>query len=163
MTQTAIDNIEIKCDDNEQYSRRSCVRIHGLDFNSDEDNVMKKVERCYRDMAIEFNQNEIDVLIVLVNPLSIKKKKKKKVRSIIIKFRVWESITAFCKVRPRNHLDQQKKPSSNFNVSLDLNKRFYNLLTKARGLVSNNHLIQYAFTDINCSLVLDTRLSPCVD
>ena len=60
MTQTAIDNIEIKCDDKEQYSRRLCVRIHGLDFNSDEDNVMKKVERCYRDMAIEINQNEID-------------------------------------------------------------------------------------------------------
>ena len=46
MTQTLIDNIEIKYDDNEQYSRRSCVRIHGLDFNRDEDNnVMKKVER----------------------------------------------------------------------------------------------------------------------
>ena len=98
------------------------------------------------------------VLIILVNPLSINKKKKEKVRSII-KFRVWESRTAFCKVRPRNHLDQQKKPGSNCNVSLDLNKRCYNLLTKARGLVSNDHLVLYAFSDINCSLVLDTRLS----
>ena len=25
--QTAVDNLEIKCDDNKQYSRRSCVRI----------------------------------------------------------------------------------------------------------------------------------------
>ena len=51
----------MKCEDNEQYSRRSCVRIHGLDFNSAEDNnVMEKVERSYRDMVIEFLQNEID-------------------------------------------------------------------------------------------------------
>ena len=34
MKQTAIDNLEIKCDDNEQYSQRSCIRIHGLDFNN---------------------------------------------------------------------------------------------------------------------------------
>ena len=40
---------------------RPCVHIHGIYFNSDgDDNVMEKVERCYRDMGIEFNQNEID-------------------------------------------------------------------------------------------------------
>ena len=61
MKQIAIYNLEIQCDDNEQYSRRSCVRIHGLDYNCDEDNnVMEKVERCYRDMGIDFNLNEID-------------------------------------------------------------------------------------------------------
>ena len=35
MKQTTIDNIEIKCDVNKQYTRKSCVRIHGLDFISD--------------------------------------------------------------------------------------------------------------------------------
>ena len=40
---------------------RPCVHIHCIYFNSDgDDNVMEKVERCYRDMGIEFNQNEID-------------------------------------------------------------------------------------------------------
>ena len=37
MKQNIIDHLEIKCDDNEQYSQRSCLRIHGLDFSSDED------------------------------------------------------------------------------------------------------------------------------
>ena len=61
MKKTALDNLEIKCDDNEQYCRRWCLRIYVLDFNSDEDNdVMEKVEKCYRDMGIEFKQNEID-------------------------------------------------------------------------------------------------------
>ena len=61
LKQNIIDHPEIKCDDNEQYSRRSCLQIHGLDFSSDEDEgVLKKVEKCYSDMGIEFNQNEID-------------------------------------------------------------------------------------------------------
>ena len=61
MKQNIIDHLEIKCDDNEQYSQRSCLRIHGLDFSRNEDvGVLKKVEKCYSDMGIEFNQNEID-------------------------------------------------------------------------------------------------------
>ena len=87
MKQTAIDNIEIKCDDNKQYSQRLCVRIHGLDFNRDEDNnVMKKVERFYRDMGIEFNQNQID-RAHYIGKSFIYKKEKKRVISVIIKFR----------------------------------------------------------------------------
>ena len=64
--------------------------------------------------------------------------KNKKVGSVIIKFRSWKSRTAFCKARPKNHLVRQNKPGFSFNVSLYLTKRRYNLLTKARGLVSNN-------------------------
>ena len=61
MKQNIIDHLEIKCDDNEQYTQRSCLRIHGLNFSSDEDEgVLKKVGKCYSDMGIEFNQNEID-------------------------------------------------------------------------------------------------------
>ena len=82
--------------------------------------------------------------IILLNPLSIKKK----VRSIIIKFSSWESRKAFYKARPSNHLDRQNKPAVSFNVSLDLTKRRYNLLAKARGLVTNNPLVAYAFNDL---------------
>ena len=70
--QNMIDHLEMKCDDNEQYSRRSCLRIHGLDFSSgwnegvlkkveaEEEGALKKVGKCYSRMGIEFNQNEID-------------------------------------------------------------------------------------------------------
>ena len=78
--------------------------------------------------------------------------KKNKVRSIVVKFRSWKSRTAFYKSRPRHHLDRQKRPGSSFNVSLDLTKRRYNLLIKAKGLIANNPSV--AFSDINCSLVL---------
>ena len=77
MKQNIIDHLEIKCDDNEQYSRRSCLRIHGLDFSSDEDeSVLKKLEKCYSDMRIEFNQNEMIALITLVNLIWTRRKTK---------------------------------------------------------------------------------------
>ena len=152
--QNIIDNLEVKCDDNEQYSRRSCLRVHGLDFSSDEDeDVMKKVEKCCSDMGIEFNQNEIDRVHYIGKPY-MDKTKNKKARSLIIKFKSWKSRITFYKSRPRNHLDRQKKPGSTFNVSLDLTKRRYNLLMKARGLIVNNPSVAYAFCDINCSLVI---------
>ena len=76
--QKIIDTLEIKCDDNEQYSRRSCLRVHGLDFSSDEDEgVMKKVGKCCSDMGIEFNQNEIDRVHYIGKPYIDKTKIKK--------------------------------------------------------------------------------------
>ena len=48
MKENIIDHLEIKCDDKEQYSQTSCLRVYGLDFSSDEDEgVLKKVEKCY--------------------------------------------------------------------------------------------------------------------
>ena len=152
--QNIIDTLEIKCDDNEQYSRRSCLRVHGIDFSSDEnEGVMKKMKICCSDMGIRFNQNEIDRVHYIGKPY-IDKTKNKKVRSLIIKFKSWKSRTTFYKSRPRNHLDRQKKPGSSFNVSLDLTKRRYNLLMKARGFIANNPSVAYAFCDTNCSLVI---------
>ena len=92
MKQNITDHLEIKCDDNEQYSRWSCLRIHGLDSSSDE-GVLKKVEKCYSNMGIEFNQNEIYRAHYIGKPYM--DKKKNKVWSIIVKFRSWKSRTVF--------------------------------------------------------------------
>ena len=49
---------------------------------------------------------------------------KQKVRSIIVKFKSWESETAFHKARPRNFVNGRKKPDAkSLSVSLDLTKR----------------------------------------
>ena len=37
-----INNLQIKCDDNEQYSRQSCLRIHGI--KSDNKNMLEKAD-----------------------------------------------------------------------------------------------------------------------
>ena len=70
-------------------------------------------------------------------------KKKNKVRSIIVKFKSWKSRADLYKTRPRNHLDRQEKPGSSFNVSMDLTKRCYNLLIKAKGLITKTPQLQH--------------------
>ena len=63
--------------------------------------------------------------------------------------------TAFYKARPRNFLNDKKKPGAkSFSVSLDLTKRRYALLSKANGLVKDNPSVAYVFCDINFSLAL---------
>ena len=40
----ALQRLEIKCDDNEQYSCRSCIRMHGVQYNENYDlSVINKV------------------------------------------------------------------------------------------------------------------------
>ena len=80
---------------------------------------------------------------------------KQKVRSIIAKFKSWESRTVFYKAHPRHFLNGKKKPGvKSFSVSLDLTKLRYALLSKAKGLVKDNASVAYTFCDINCSLAL---------
>ena len=57
-----IDQLIIKCDDNEQYSRRSCLRIHGIECSDDErnDNVLQRVKECYEEMNLPFQDENID-------------------------------------------------------------------------------------------------------
>ena len=57
-----IDQLIIKCDDNEQYSRRSCLRIHGIECSDDErnDNVFQRVKECYEEMNLPFQDENID-------------------------------------------------------------------------------------------------------
>ena len=57
-----IDQLIIKCVENEQYSRRSCLRIHGIECNDDErnGNVLERVKECYEEMNLSFQDENID-------------------------------------------------------------------------------------------------------
>ena len=122
----------------QQYSRGSCIRIYGVPYN-DEINV-------------KFETNEIDRVHYIGKPV-FDTDWKRKVSSIIVKFKSWESQTAFYKARPRNFMNGRKKPGPKcFSVSLDLTKRRYALLTKAKGLIKDDPSVAYAFCDINCFL-----------
>ena len=47
--ENTINQLLIKCDDNEQYSRRNCLQIHGIKSKKNEkiDDVWQKVKECY--------------------------------------------------------------------------------------------------------------------
>ena len=44
----------------EQYIRRLCIRIRGVQYNENDDvNAMSNVERCCDEIGIKFNPSEI--------------------------------------------------------------------------------------------------------
>ena len=71
-----------------------------------------------------------------------------------MKFKSWKSRQQLYNARPRVQNDGKKKPHQNFSISVDLTRRHYNLLSEARGMVKDINAINFAFTDINCSLEL---------
>ena len=94
-------------------------------------NVISKVERFCDEIGVKFDSNEIDRVHYIGNPV-FDTDSKQKVRSIIVKFKSWESRTAFYKARSKNFRNGRKKPGAkSFSVSLDVTKRRYVLLTKA--------------------------------
>ena len=150
--ENTIDQLLVKCDDNEQYSRRSCLRIHEVEVNEDEDGIMNVLEDCYSSVNLQFDANDIDRAHRIGLPYT-DKNSGKKVKSIIVKFRSWKARQRFYKGRPRYYADSSKKPG--FTVSIDLTKRRYLLLTKAnKGLIKGNPNIKYVYSDITCSLAL---------
>ena len=103
---------------------------------------------------MKFDMNEID-RVHYIGKHVFDTDSKRKVRSIITKFKSWESRTPFYKARPRNFINGRTKPGAkSFSVLLDLTKRRYALLTKAKGLIKDNPSVAYAFCDINCSLAI---------
>ena len=144
--QERIDAIEVHADDNEQYSRRSCLRIHNVEFD-DIQSVTNVLKDCYDKMNLEFDKNDID------RAHRIGKKQElddgRVVKSIIVKFKSWDARKKFFKARPRG-----KPGDKSFFVSQDLTSRRYNLLKCAKRLVGQNNKVEYAFCDINCSLGL---------
>ena len=65
----ALQRLEIKCDDNEQYSRRSCIRIHGVQYNENDISVINKVEQCCDEIGVKFDMNEIDRIHYIGKPV----------------------------------------------------------------------------------------------
>ena len=60
--ENTIDQLLVKCNGNEQYSRRSCLRIHGVEVKEKEgkDDVMHTLEQCYSSLDVPFNPNDVD-------------------------------------------------------------------------------------------------------
>ena len=88
-----IDQLLVKCDNNEQYSWRSCLRIHGGEVkeNEDEEGIMNVREACYSSVNLQFHANDIDRAHRIGLPY-IDKNSGKKVKSIIVKFRLWKPV-----------------------------------------------------------------------
>ena len=116
---------------------------------------------CYDEVNVPFVKSGIDQAHRIGKSYT-DRASGEKVRSIIIKYKSWESREKFYKARPRNFVNGRRKPgAAKFNVSVDLTKRRYLLLKSAREKVKDNSNVSYVLSDINCSLaikMIDDRL-----
>ena len=153
LRENIIEKLIVACDDNEQYSRRSCLRINGIEKENGkkEDNisVINKLKECYENIDVKFDSNAIDRVHRIGQ--TFENENGKVTQQIIVKFRNWSDRQKFYKARPKGEW-KPGKPS--FRVKLDLTNRRFKLLQTAGELIKNSAVAKYAFADINCSLVI---------
>ena len=140
-------------DDTRQYIRRTNVRINGVEFAEDETNedVITRVQECHAAVEVPCPPTDFYRAHRVGKPYL--NEQKKKVQSIIVKYRSWATRSDFFKKRPRAYVAGKKneKPTE-FTCQLDLTKRRYDLLKDVnKAKVSLG--IRFAFNDINCNLV----------
>ena len=154
--------MEIKNDDLEQYSRRSCLRVNGVEVFEGEEDINKTIKSCYEKVGLDFQVNEIDRAHRLGKPY-VDRLTKKSVQPIIIKYKSWGPRTLFYKARPKAFSNGKKNQSVvPSTCNLDLTKRRYDLLKDVRGIVKHYPQIDYVFADVNCSLCIRFRNNECM-
>ena len=77
--ENVIENLTISCDNNEQYSRRNCLRLNGVEIvdNEDQSVIFNKIEKCYNDVGINFDPSSIDRAHRIGKPFRDKNGKKR--------------------------------------------------------------------------------------
>ena len=143
--------LEVLIDNSEQYSRRSCLRIYGVqapDAGTRESpsDCMKIVQEIFKEMQVTIPESEIDRTHRVGQKKQVNGKTE---QAIIVKFKSWNSRVAAYRGR--------KKLSKGKSVLLDLTVRRAKLLSKAKEMTKNFSEIEFAFADLNCRLGLKTK------
>ena len=147
--QRVTEQLVIACDDNQQYSRRESIRIHGIEAKEGEtnDDVLKVVEDCSKKVNVNFSRADIACCHRAGKP---RETDGKKTQSIIVKYKHWEARARMYKARPKFGSANRAK----FLIGTHLTKRRVTLLSLAREKIKGYQGVAFVFSDINCSLGL---------
>ena len=138
-------DLEVKIDDNEQYSRRSCLRITGIPLpeNGKESpqECTKKVIDVFAELEVNISEDDID------RAHRVGKKTTDddgiEGQAMIVKLYSWKDRVSV--YRARKKLEDKR-------IFTDLTYRRAKLLKLAQTLVKSNPDFEFAFADINCRL-----------
>ena len=85
-----IENLNIKRDDNKQYNRRHCLRMHGLkyDKNENQNDIVSKISECFSEIGLPYEEAEIDRVHRIGKPCK-NESSGLTMKPIIIKFKSW--------------------------------------------------------------------------
>ena len=151
-----IENLSIKCDGREQYSRRYCLRMHGWKYekNESQNDLVSKISKCFSEIGLPYEKAEVDRVHRIGKPYN-NKNSGLTMKLIIIKVKSWRYRQDVYRNRPRKFENGKKKRGENyFSVSLDLTKRRYNLLKFAQGIVKEMDNVSFVCAGVNCSLAI---------
>ena len=147
--------LAIKCDDNEQYSRRPSIRITGIPSSGYRETADKCVELVVGTLnsipGIKISKNDIqrahrigkNVVVDRVNVDGGQVNKSP--RQMIVKFKSWDVRTSVFKGR---------KSLKEHKIFLDLTKRRFALKNLAIEKAKRYEQVQFVCNDINCSLCI---------
>ena len=135
---SSVDFLTRQSDNHEQYSRRYCLRINGIEKMADESApkcVEKVVEIC-NNLNLDISSSDID------RAHRVGREK----QSMIVKFHSFGKRTALYKAR-------KNLPNQNIKIRLDITKARLDLLDQAKALIVNDGPVDFVFADINCNCV----------
>ena len=128
----SLNKLEISIDDGEQYSRRMCLRIDGIDLESDENenssSCMENVQKVFEEMGVQVPAVSIDRAHRIGKRFPATDEKGRKTigqdhQQMIVKFNNWGS---------RMVCYNNRKKLKNKRIKIDLTKRRLTLLNQAR-------------------------------
>ena len=147
--QNSVKLLSTKCDTNEQYSRRTSVRInniplpeHGSERSED---LISKVKEIIGESEAEIPHAFVDRVHRVGKPLVGEDGTRK--QQVIVKFTTWHHRSLFYRNR---------KKLSSVKVYLDLTQTKFKLLKDSQAKVQRSNDVDFVFADINCALC--TRL-----
>ena len=131
-----------KRDDLEQYGRRVCLRFGGIPKREGENvDCLNVVKKLWEDADVHVSDPCID-RAHWIGESYVDRKTNDNVQDIIVRLSTFRHRTLIYYAR--------KKIKA--RVTLDLTKRRYNILKKAREIADKSSSIDYVFADINCQL-----------
>ena len=142
--QEKCNNLEHLVECNEQYSRRTCLRITNIPCEKDEtsEKVLEKIKRLVNEAGVDIPDSNID----RAHRIGPKKEKK---QAIIVKFTTFRHRTLLYRAR--------RKLKNGVKLHIDLSKKRFKLLLDAQKYVENVGEVQFVYADINCNLKVKFR------
>ena len=139
-------DINTKCEELEQYSRRQCLRFQGIVKPRKEkvEDVINLVKDCFAEHTVYIPDTVLD-RAHRIGPV-YKDKSDQNIQGIIVKFNNFRYRSIFYKNR--------KKLKQGKHVRIDLTSYRYNFLKKANVLIKRMKMENtvYTFADVNCRL-----------
>ena len=132
-------DLELSIDNNEYYSRRTCLRITNIPCEEKEtsEEVLKK-EKTIKEEAEVYTPEETIDRAHRVGP------KKNKNQAIIVKFSTFRHRTLFYRAR--------KELKNGIKLHIDVTKKRFNLLHDAQSFIQGRENVKYIYADINYNL-----------